>query len=89
MGMHMTWTLPPDLPSATEIQRVALSLDVGLCPLPEAAAYEQGAFSRFWDRAIVLGYTTLCDNEIREAIARVAVALGERQTRSEHLHTGR
>lgn len=74
-GMHMMWTLPPDLPPAGEIQRIALDNDVGLYPLTAAAAYEQGSHGRFRERAIVLGYAGLSSDEIREAIGRVAAAV--------------
>ncbi|MFL9609398.1 PLP-dependent aminotransferase family protein [Methylobacillus sp. Pita2] len=74
-GMHMMWTLPPDLPAAEELQRVARQHDIGLYPLQAAAAYEQGTRGRFRDRAIVLGYTGLSTDEIRQAIPLLASAI--------------
>lgn len=74
-GMHMMWTLPPDLPSATEMQRLALAGGVGLYPLRAAAAYEQESPGRFRDRAIVLGYTALSADDVGEAMACVARAV--------------
>jgi len=73
-GMHMMWTLPPNLPAADEIQRLALSRGVGLYPLSKAAAHEYGK-AQLRDRTLVLGYTALSEGEIREAIARVAAAI--------------
>lgn len=71
-GMHMMWELPPELPSATEMQRHALNCGVGLYPLRAAAAYESESPGRWSDRAIVMGYTGLSVSGIEEAITRVA-----------------
>ena len=71
-GMHMMWRVPPDLPKPEEIQRKALTCEVGLYPLLASAAFEYGNVRRFRDRAIVLGYTALSEDEIREGIGRVA-----------------
>lgn len=73
-GMHVMWTLPPNLPTASELHSLALSRGVGLYPLSKAAAHEYGK-AQLRDRALVLGYTALSEGEIRDAIARVAVAI--------------
>jgi GntR family transcriptional regulator/MocR family aminotransferase len=73
-GMHMMWTVPPNLPTADEIQHLALAQDVGLYPLSKAAAHEYGK-AHLRDRSLVLGYTALSESEIREAIARVDSAI--------------
>jgi GntR family transcriptional regulator/MocR family aminotransferase len=72
--MHMMWTVPPNLPTADEIQRLALTRGVGLYPLSKAAAHEYGK-AHLRDRSLVLGYTALSEGEIRDAIARVAAAI--------------
>ncbi|WP_051440574.1 PLP-dependent aminotransferase family protein [Ensifer aridi] len=77
-GMHVMWTLASDMSSAAEIQRFALTCDVGLYPLSAAAAYEQGSRKRFADRSLVVGYIALSVTEIREAIGRLAAALSAR-----------
>ncbi|MFT3967112.1 MAG: PLP-dependent aminotransferase family protein [Sphingobium sp.] len=74
-GMHMMWTVPPDLPSADEMQRIALNCGVGLYPFAGGAAQEYGTPGRFRDRSLILGYTALSEGEIREAIARVAAVI--------------
>lgn len=79
-GMHMMWMVPRDLPDPDEIQRRALACEVGLYPLLASAAFEYGKARRFRDRAIVLGYTCLSAEDIREAISRVAAALKTRRT---------
>ncbi|WP_198351047.1 MocR-like pyridoxine biosynthesis transcription factor PdxR [Flavisphingomonas formosensis] len=71
-GMHMMWTLPPDLPSADEMQRLAKNCGVGLYPFQGAAVHEYGNPGRFRARSLVLGYTGLDKNDIREAFSRVA-----------------
>jgi GntR family transcriptional regulator / MocR family aminotransferase len=75
-GMHMMWTVPPNLPTADEIQRLALTRGVGLYPLSRAAAHEYGK-AHLRDRSLVLGYAALSEGEIRDAIARVAAAIKE------------
>lgn len=77
-GMHMMWTLPPGLPAAAAVQRLALDCGVGLYPLRAAASYEQGKRGKARDRVIVLGYTGLGSEEICDAIARVAHTLRRR-----------
>ncbi|WP_231627864.1 PLP-dependent aminotransferase family protein [Novosphingobium sp. AAP1] len=76
-GMHMMWTLPPDLPSANDMQRIALNCGVGLYPFAGAATQEYGNPGRFRERSLVLGYTGLSEEAIREAFARVATVVGQ------------
>jgi GntR family transcriptional regulator/MocR family aminotransferase len=77
-GMHMMWTLPEALPSAMDMHRLAESCGVGLYPFPNAAAHEYGKVGRFRDRALVLGYTGLSEDEIRQAMDRVAAVVRHR-----------
>ncbi len=78
-GMHMMWTLPPDLPSANDMQRIALNCGVGLYPFAGAATQEYGNPGRFRERSLVLGYTGLTEEAIREAFTRVATVVGQRR----------
>ena len=71
-GMHMMWTVPPDLPSADDMHRIALNCGVGLYPFAGGATHEYGTPGRFRDRSLILGYTALSPDQIREALARVA-----------------
>ena len=71
-GMHMMWILPPDLPSANEMRRLALNCGVGLYPFAGAAVHEYGTPGRFQERSLVLGYTGLGEHDIQEAFGRVA-----------------
>lgn len=74
-GMHLMWQLPPHLPDAPEMQRLALTAGVGLHSLPSAAAYEFKSRPRYGARSLVLGYPSLTAPELREAIRRVADAV--------------
>ena len=76
-GMHMMWTVSPDLPSADEMQRIALNCGVGLYPFAGGATHEYGSPGRFRERSLVLGYTGLSEDEIRQAIGRVAEVIGQ------------
>ena len=71
-GMHVMWHLPAHLPDACQMQGLALSCGVGLYPLAAAAGYEFERRRRFGERSLVLGYTALTSDELRDAIARVA-----------------
>jgi len=74
-GMHMMWILPSDLPSANEMQRFALNCGVGLYPFAGSAAQEYGKPARYGERSLVLGYTGMSPENIREAFHRMAVVL--------------
>jgi len=74
-GMHMMWTLPPNLPPPEEMRRIELTSGVGLYPLLSAGAYEYGSGRNFRERAIILGYTALSEQAIKEAVGRVAAAM--------------
>lgn len=71
-GMHMMWTLPSNLPSAVEMQRIARNCGVGFYSFQGAAVHEYGSPGRFRARSLVLGYTGLDNDHIREAFSRVA-----------------
>lgn len=72
-GMHVMWTLPPDLPSVEEVVKVAAAESVGLYTLKDAGAYEMGPTR--YPRTLLLGYASLSPDEIRDGIARVARGL--------------
>jgi GntR family transcriptional regulator / MocR family aminotransferase len=72
--MHVMWVLPGSLPKAAAVQATALNHGVGVYSLRSAVAFDftQTPYS---DRALVLGYPALTQEQIREGIARVARAL--------------
>jgi GntR family transcriptional regulator/MocR family aminotransferase len=76
-GMHVTWHLPRALPVAAEVQRLAAAQGVGIYCLQSGAAYDFDGCA-YSETAIMLGYSSLNERQIREGIERVAAAL-ERQ----------
>lgn len=71
-GMHLVWRLPKELPSASEVEARAFSVDVGVCALPTGAALR---FEDDGDRLLMLGFAALTEAQIEEGIARVAKVL--------------
>lgn len=81
-GMHIMWQLPENLPDAQQMQQLARSRDVGLYPLPAAAAYEFDGRQRYSERHLILGYTALSSCELCEAVERVAEGTRELAAKS-------
>jgi GntR family transcriptional regulator/MocR family aminotransferase len=73
-GMHVMWHLPDSFPDAAAVQATALNHGVGVYALRSAAAFDF-APTPYSERSLVLGYPALPEEQIREAIARVARAL--------------
>jgi len=59
------------------MQRIALNCGVGLYSFAGGATHEYGNPGRFRERSLVLGYTGLSEDEIRQAIGRVAEVIGQ------------
>ncbi len=71
-GMHLMWTLPPELGPAERFAAMALTRDVGVYPLDAVGAID---FSGVWQaRSIVLGYSSLSSDQIEAGIKRLAEA---------------
>lgn len=75
-GMHLTWHLPTDFPKAIELQRMAEDHGVGIYSLEGGAAYDYDG-SAYSDHAIMLGYSSLTEKQIRAGVERVAAAVDE------------
>jgi GntR family transcriptional regulator / MocR family aminotransferase len=73
-GMHVMWHLPESLPDAALVQATALNHGVGVYSLRSAVAFDFSP-TPYSKRSLVLGYPALPEEQIREAIARVARAL--------------
>lgn len=73
-GMHVMWHLPEKLPDAPTIEATALNHGVGVYSLRSAVAWDFTP-TPYSKRSLVLGYPALPEEQIREAIARVARAL--------------
>jgi GntR family transcriptional regulator / MocR family aminotransferase len=71
-GMHLMWTLPPELAPAEKFAALALSQDVGIYPLDAVGAID---FTGRWQtNGIVLGYSSLSPDQIEIGIKRIADA---------------
>ncbi len=75
-GMHVLWRLPPQLPAACEVERIArasqvgvYSLDSGNTWLGDPECRERAA------RAVLLGYAALSEAEISAGLARLKLGL--------------
>ncbi len=73
-GMHLVWHLPPDLPTAAEVQDVGQQVGVGVYGLEGGAAYTFGC-GGCCERVLMLGYSSVPEPKIREGIARLAAGL--------------
>ena len=73
-GMHLSWHVPPDWPTALEIHARARRRGVGIYPLGMAAGYNYGRPGQ-GDRTLILGYTALSEDLIRQGVALVAEAI--------------
>ena len=80
-GMHIAWHLPDSFPSALELQEMAAVRSVGIYSLQSGAAFDFGGCA-YSERAVVLGYSSLDEQQIRAGIERVAAALDEWHARS-------
>jgi GntR family transcriptional regulator/MocR family aminotransferase len=73
-GMHIVWHLPASFPTAKEVQVLAQNVGVGVYSMEAAAACDL-RHSKCSDRALVLGYSSITEKQIREGVARLATAL--------------
>ncbi|MCB1716676.1 MAG: PLP-dependent aminotransferase family protein [Candidatus Competibacteraceae bacterium] len=73
-GMHIVWKLPPQLPDAPQVQALALQAGVGVYALDGGAAtdFDQPGYR---EKTLLLGYSSLTEDEIQAGIARLAQAL--------------
>ena len=65
-GLHLVWHLPPDFPSARDIQLRARDQGVGVYALSSGAAYDFTPNAP--DRTLVLGYSSLDEEQIVRAV---------------------
>ncbi|EDZ67100.1 hypothetical protein NOC27_427 [Nitrosococcus oceani AFC27] len=72
-GMHIVWHLPPDFPTAIEMQAIARETGVGMYALESGGAYDYG-YKEYSERTLLLGYSSLPETQIRAGIAKVAAA---------------
>lgn len=73
-GMHLTWMLPENWPSARSVQYAALDVGVGVYTMDDGPAFDWGRYP-LRDRALLLGYPCLTEKQIGQAMRRVAAIL--------------
>ncbi len=76
-GMHIVWHLPENFPMAKDVQMLAQDVGVGVYSLEAAAACDI-RHSSCSDRTLVLGYSSVREEQICEGIARLAAVLNTR-----------
>jgi len=70
-GMHLVWRLPDELPSASQTQALALEEGVGVYALDGGAATDFDQLANR-DRILLLGYSSLTEEQIEEGVRRLA-----------------
>ncbi|PWB42100.1 MAG: transcriptional regulator [Rhodocyclales bacterium] len=73
-GMHIAWHLGEELPRAAELQAMAAEHGVGVYTLQSGAACDFGGCA-YSERAIMLGFSSLNERQVRTGIERVAAAV--------------
>jgi GntR family transcriptional regulator/MocR family aminotransferase len=76
-GLHLVWTLPPDLPTADELSARTHRLGVGLYTPARAGAIDFGVAAQP-ERRLLMGYSALTPTEIVVAVKKIAIAAGSR-----------
>lgn len=74
-GMHLVWRLPRNLSPAHELQLTARSCGVGVYCLQDSPAYLY-EHMKDCERILLLGYTSLTEEQIEEGVAALAQAVG-------------
>ncbi|MFD1702543.1 PLP-dependent aminotransferase family protein [Methylopila henanensis] len=68
-GLHLTWRLPEGFPSAREVQVMAREAGVGAYALSSGAAFDFNGEAA--DDILVLGYSSLDERKVAEAISKL------------------
>jgi len=80
-GMHIAWHLAEDLPRAAELQTAAAERSVGVYTLQSGAACDFGGCA-YSERTILLGFSSLNEQQIRSGVERIAAAVDATRDRS-------
>jgi GntR family transcriptional regulator/MocR family aminotransferase len=75
-GMHLVWRIPKHLPSAHDLEKIALSVGVGVYTVSSGGAADLCPAAEN-DRLLVLGFSSLSEREIELGISRLAQALAK------------
>lgn len=80
-GRHLTWILPAGMPPASLIQDLARTRGIGIYTVNTDGADSNKA-CRFADNALLLGYSSLDERQIREGVAGLATTLQEHRRKA-------
>lgn len=80
-GTHLVWRLPAGCPAARELQALAHAAGIGVYALDSAAAHDFGR-AGYGRHTLMLGYSSLTEQQITEGIAELAAALPAGLTRT-------
>ena len=75
-GLHILWRLPPGVPDAAIVEKVALRARVGVYSLASGGACA-ARMSTLTRRGIILGYGSLLRKQIDQGIARLSDAIDD------------
>lgn len=79
-GMHLMWLMPSDFPPASEVEARARSIGVGVYLLTDDLGYGISHLFRpspLSERGLLLGYSAVPEQDICEAIERLASVVGK------------
>jgi GntR family transcriptional regulator / MocR family aminotransferase len=77
-GMHLMWTLPPELTPAVAFAARALAKGVGIYPLDSVGAVDLGGKRQ--RNSVVLGYSSLSSQQIELGVQRLAELAGRQKS---------
>lgn len=77
-GMHLTWRIPDSFPSSTCLESLAARVGVSIYTLPTGDSYCSDKGDEV-ERIIMLGYSSLNEQQIGEGVARIARALKDKK----------
>jgi GntR family transcriptional regulator/MocR family aminotransferase len=76
-GMHVMWHLPDHFPPAMNLKEIAQDKGVGIYTLAGGGAGYDFGGGPYTNRCVMLGYSSLREDEIKEGINRIAEAVGK------------
>jgi GntR family transcriptional regulator/MocR family aminotransferase len=79
-GLHLLWHLPPGMPEAATLARLARQARVGVYPMEAAGVWDR-AGSATARRGILLGFGALSPRQIADGIARLSDVVDDRLDR--------
>ncbi|MET0314362.1 MAG: PLP-dependent aminotransferase family protein [Hansschlegelia sp.] len=79
-GLHLAWRLPPESPSAREVQAMARDAGVGVYALSSGAAFDFDGEGP--DDTLMLGYSSLDERQLAAAVSKLRLMLPSGKARA-------